>query len=128
MRLLYALSVIMLSFALAACSAGNRTTNTTNQTANTNNATANTNAGTTTAGSPATAQNTPPVPHPEARRISVAELQAAVARNEAVVVDVRTASDFEEGHIRGALHIPAGEVTSRASELPRDKMIVTYCS
>ena len=128
MRLLYALSVITLAFALAACSAGNRTTNATNQTANTNNANANTAAGATTAGSPAMSPQTPPMPHPDARRITVAELQAAVARNEAVVIDVRSASQFEEGHIRGALHIPAGQIANRASELPRDKMIVTYCS
>lgn len=62
------------------------------------------------------------------RRVSPAELQQALEKGEAVVVDVRGQSSYEAGHIKGALHIPLGEIKDRAGELPRDKMIVTYCS
>lgn len=62
------------------------------------------------------------------RRVTPAELQQALEKGEAVAVDVRGQSSYEAGHIKGALHIPLGEVKDRAGELPRDKMIVTYCS
>lgn len=120
MRSFYALSAATLALALAACSAGTGNLTTTNV----NRTNANAVASPTVAASPVSAH----LPHPDARRISVAELQAALARNEAVIIDVRSESQFNDGHIRGALHIPGGEVGGRASELPRDKMIVTYCS
>jgi hydroxyacylglutathione hydrolase len=45
----------------------------------------------------------------------------------AVAVDVRESSEFAEGHIPQAHHIPLGELEVRAVELPRDRPIVTYC-
>lgn len=62
------------------------------------------------------------------RRVTVTELQQALEKNEAIVVDVRGQSAYEASHIKGARSIPLGEVAQRAGELPRDKMIVTYCS
>ena len=62
------------------------------------------------------------------RRVSVAELKAALERNEAVVVDVRGEVDYNLGHIKGAASLPLGLVKERGGELPRDKMIVTYCA
>ncbi len=62
------------------------------------------------------------------RRITPAELQAAMTKGEAVVVDVRDQAAYQRGHIKGARLIPAEQITSRAGELPRDKMIVTYCA
>lgn len=63
-----------------------------------------------------------------ARRITPVELQQALAKAEAIVVDVRSGSAYAASHIKGARSIPLGEVSSRVGELPRDKMIVTYCS
>ena len=37
-----------------------------------------------------------------------------------VVLDVRDADEFEEGHIPGSVHIPFGELPERSGELPRD--------
>ena len=71
--------------------------------------------------------NQPP-PSDGARRITTAELQAALAKGEAVVYDVRSEMAYKEGHIKGAHLLPVNEVLTRASELPRDKLIVTYCS
>ena|SRR5690348_3924776 len=63
-----------------------------------------------------------------ARRITIAELEALVKNNEAVVIDVRNQAMYDAGHIPGAKLIPAGEIQNHLDELPKDKMIVTYCS
>jgi|SRR5215213_3267554 len=63
-----------------------------------------------------------------ARRITIAELEALMKNNEAVVVDVRNQAAYDLGHIPGSKLIPAGEILNHINELPRDKMIVTYCS
>jgi predicted sulfurtransferase len=62
------------------------------------------------------------------RRVSVEELKAALEKNEAVVIDVRGEVEYDMGHIRGSRSLPLGLITSRADELPRDKLIVTYCA
>ena len=63
-----------------------------------------------------------------ARRITADELVAMMKNNEAVVVDVRNQASYDLGHIPGSKLIPAGEILNHLDELPRDKMIVTYCS
>jgi predicted sulfurtransferase len=81
--------------------------------------------------SPDIANKTKPAapPHTDAaRRINVTEAQSLIAKNQAVVVDVRNQAAFDQGHIRGAKLIPFGEVANRVNELPRDKTIITYCS
>jgi len=44
-----------------------------------------------------------------------------------VVVDVRTKSEWDGGHISGALHMPLATIAQRASELPKDKEIWVHC-
>lgn len=61
-------------------------------------------------------------------RVTTAELEKLLKEGKAVAVDVRNKAMYDVGHIRGAKLIPLGEVGARANELPRDKMIVTYCS
>jgi predicted sulfurtransferase len=62
------------------------------------------------------------------RRIAPAEVRELLKKGTAILVDVRGDDSYKAGHIRGALLIPAAEIGERAGELPRDKMIVTYCS
>lgn len=62
------------------------------------------------------------------RRITAAELRAAMIRGEATVVDVRDADSYAAGHVAGSLHIPLSFVESQVSYLPRDRMLVTYCT
>ena len=62
------------------------------------------------------------------RRVTVSELEGLLARNEAVVIDVRNQASYDESHIRGSKLIPEAEVLKRTDELPRNKLIVTYCS
>ncbi len=63
-----------------------------------------------------------------ARRITVEELRAALERRTAIVIDVRDSESFKSAHIKGALHIPEDRIISRIKKLPRNKLIVTYCS
>ena len=62
------------------------------------------------------------------KRITTVELRDALDKGQAVVVDVRGDDAYAVSHIKGSVSIPLGEVATRLSELPRDKMIVTYCS
>jgi len=63
-----------------------------------------------------------------ARRITIPELEALMKNNEVLVLDVRTQTMYDSGHIPGSRLIPSGEILNHVNELPRDKMIVTYCS
>ena len=45
-----------------------------------------------------------------------------------LVIDVRQASEFEAGHVPGALAIGAGELPDRLDQLPRDRPIATICA
>jgi 3-mercaptopyruvate sulfurtransferase SseA len=62
------------------------------------------------------------------RRITTVELRDELQKGKAIVIDVRSEPAFKEGHIKGARLIQAGDIVAKASELPRDKLIVTYCS
>jgi 3-mercaptopyruvate sulfurtransferase SseA len=83
-----------------------------------------------------TTKNTKPAPLPGsdtvyadgARRVTADEMDAMVKNGQAIIVDVRNQASFDQGHIPGARLIPAGEILNHLDELPRDKMIVTYCS
>lgn len=43
------------------------------------------------------------------------------------VVDVRNRSEWDAGHLPGALHIPIGYLVERVGEIPRDRPIVVQC-
>ena len=62
------------------------------------------------------------------RRVSIPELKQMLDRNEAVAIDVRNQASYDLGHIRGAKLIPEAEVVNHIDELPKNKLIVTYCS
>ena len=48
-------------------------------------------------------------------------------RTEAVLLDVREASELAEGRIAGSTHIPLGQLPARAFELDRSRPIITVC-
>ena len=54
----------------------------------------------------------------------VAEL---VAGGEVELVDVRTAAEYEAGHVAGARHVPFDELAARSQELDRSRTLVLYC-
>ena len=69
-----------------------------------------------------------PAPSDGARRVTVAELKEMLDKNEAVVIDVRNQASYDTSHIKGAKLIPEGEILNHLDELPKNKLIVTYCS
>lgn len=46
----------------------------------------------------------------------------------AQLVDVRETSEYRDGHIPGAMHIPYQELDRRIGELPHGRQIVVYCA
>lgn len=55
------------------------------------------------------------------------ELRTRMRAGDIVVIDVRPDAEFEAGHIRGALSIPASQLKSRLSDIPSDTEVVAYC-
>jgi rhodanese-related sulfurtransferase len=47
--------------------------------------------------------------------------------NGAFLLDVREQSEWDEGHVEGAVLIPLGELSTRISELPTDQDILIIC-
>ena len=72
---------------------------------------------------------TPAAPTQEtARRISADEARQALAKGKAVLVDVRPKEAYDASHAEGAVSLPLSDLGSRAGELPKDKLIITYCT
>ena len=46
---------------------------------------------------------------------------------DSILLDVRTAAEFDAGYITNAINIPVDEIRQRLSELPTDKKIYIYC-
>ena len=54
--------------------------------------------------------------------------QMMASRQEMIIVDVRSQQEFEVFHLAGAINIPAPDLRSRHTELPRDLPIVVICN
>jgi hypothetical protein len=120
MRLFISLSVaVMLGvLALAGCNSVDK-----------DRAAANMNGGLSTANPSAPQQSqAATAPSDGARRITTVELNEALNKGEALVVDVRGGDAYKQSHIKGSILIPFNEIGNRVGELPHDKLIVTYCS
>ncbi|WP_405415267.1 rhodanese-like domain-containing protein [Maribacter sp. Asnod1-A12] len=46
----------------------------------------------------------------------------------AIILDVRTDSEYSKGHIEGSVNIPLGTIRESYSELDSTKTYITYCS
>jgi rhodanese-related sulfurtransferase len=51
-----------------------------------------------------------------------------VDKGTAFIVDTRGPDAYAVEHIAGSVNIPETNIAARSGELPRDKMIVAYCS
>jgi len=66
--------------------------------------------------------------HPEhLEPLSREELLARMAAGQVIVLDVRPAAEYQQGHIAGALSFPVAELGTRLTELPSALEIVAYC-
>lgn len=86
---------------------------------------------TPTANAPTAQQSTEPgslTPSDGIRRVTTVELRDGLEKGTAIIIDVRGDQPYKLNHIKGALNIPTASLASRLSELPKDKLIVLYCS
>jgi hypothetical protein len=65
------------------------------------------------------------LPQTPADRVTLEEFKALRAAGKVFVLDVRYQIDRK---IKGATHLPLGDVETHLADLPRDREIVTYCS
>ncbi len=70
----------------------------------------------------------PALPTDGVRRITVSELRNALEKGEAIAVDVRGEVEYKLGRIKGSRSVPLGLIAQQSEDLPRDKLIVTYCA
>ncbi len=77
---------------------------------------------------PTQTSQSPAPPTDNARRITVEEAHKLYEKGEALMVDTRTEPAYKESRIKGAILVPVNEVSAKAKELPRNKMIVAYCT
>ena len=49
-------------------------------------------------------------------------------QNGAVIVDVRTKSEYQGGHIKGSINIPLQNLNGNLSRLKKDKPVITCCA
>jgi hypothetical protein len=73
-------------------------------------------------------QPTQPIPFPEVPRISLQETQTRLEKGEALLIDVRSRELYDQAHASGALSFPEQEIEARLDELPRDKLLILYCT
>ena len=59
--------------------------------------------------------------------INCTELQARIHDDAVLVLDVRTAHEYQAGHVAGARSIPLEQLDARLAELPKGAEIVAYC-
>ena len=59
--------------------------------------------------------------------VTLNELMTRLREPGLIILDVRPALEYRQGHITGARSIPIDELESRLHELPRDQEIVAYC-
>jgi rhodanese-related sulfurtransferase len=64
----------------------------------------------------------------DSERIAISELKEKLDSGETfLLIDVREDSELEEdGAIKGAIHIPVGELDARMKDIPKDVELVFY--
>jgi rhodanese-related sulfurtransferase len=58
----------------------------------------------------------------------VEALKEALQVENTVLIDVREAGDYEEGHIEGAINIPIRELATSLDLIPTDRPVIVYCA
>jgi len=48
--------------------------------------------------------------------------------NKAIIIDVRTKAEYQNGHIKGSMNIPLQSLNTQLSKLKKDKTIITCCA
>ncbi|MCB0088634.1 MAG: hypothetical protein KDE54_12025 [Caldilineaceae bacterium] len=82
------------------------------------------------------AQTNAPIPLPtmaiadrnHVLRVTLTEAKAYFDAHTAYFVDARSRIDYEEQHIAGAYYLPIIGLQDHLSELPKDKLVIAYCT
>jgi rhodanese-related sulfurtransferase len=53
---------------------------------------------------------------------------AALKKEGATILDVRTRGEYQSGHIKGAVNIPLNELSNQLGKLKKDKPVITCCA
>ena len=53
---------------------------------------------------------------------------AQLVKDGAIILDVRTPSEYAGGHIKGSTNISLQSLQQNISEIPKDKAIITCCA
>jgi rhodanese-related sulfurtransferase len=61
----------------------------------------------------------------QVRRVTAAA--AAELKPQPVIIDVRTAKEWEGGHLEGSINIPLNRLQQRVDEVPGDGQVVIHC-
>jgi DNA-binding transcriptional ArsR family regulator/rhodanese-related sulfurtransferase len=59
--------------------------------------------------------------------VGMRDLLQRAQLDEVIILDARPASEYEAGHIAGAISVPVDELQSRLDALPKSKEFVAYC-
>ncbi|MEO9964236.1 MAG: rhodanese-like domain-containing protein [Reichenbachiella sp.] len=51
-----------------------------------------------------------------------------LTKNGAVIIDVRTKAEYQQGHIKGSQNIPLNNLSNHYSKLHKNKCIITCCA
>lgn len=72
----------------------------------------------------------PAIMRPAGNVVNAAEATLLINREDAIVVDVREAGEFSEGHLPDAKNIPVAKFEERVSELEKfkDKAVIVCCA
>jgi rhodanese-related sulfurtransferase/DNA-binding transcriptional ArsR family regulator len=59
--------------------------------------------------------------------VSMPELLKRARSGDVVILDTRPATEYEAGHIAGAISVPVADLRRRLRDLPKDQRYVAYC-
>jgi hydroxyacylglutathione hydrolase len=60
-------------------------------------------------------------------QINTAEVRTGAPGGRFALLDVRSSSEWAEGHVPGSSNIPVADLEQRLAELPRDRLLVVHC-
>lgn len=52
----------------------------------------------------------------------------ALLKSGAQIIDVRTKSEFQQGHVKGAVNIPLNNLSNHYAKMKKDQPIITCCA
>ncbi len=58
----------------------------------------------------------------------IGQLKTSINTRNALLIDVREASEFRGGHIEGAINIPLRSLTDNLTQIPKNRLVILYCS